>query len=121
MRNTIFLQRLNQSFEANTSYQELYVKKMEIRCENQLSHAISMCIDIFSSTYDICSRDVPSYIEIICWSLMLPRVCDVKRMVGLDTCNFKREVIKKMLYTFIRLGKLYIVIIIVICFSLILN
>ncbi|OWR52228.1 hypothetical protein KGM_210470 [Danaus plexippus plexippus] len=71
--------------------QDKYVKKMYYRCENQLSHAISMCLKMFSSVRDACLESLPQSTVMVCWSLMLPRACDLKQRLG-DLCNAKREI-----------------------------
>ncbi|XP_064073870.1 protein sneaky [Vanessa tameamea] len=99
--------QLNQSTEEMNPYMKLYIEKMELRCDNQLSHTITMCMDIFSSAYESCSRNVPSYAVIICWPLMLPHICDVKRLIRSDICNFKNQIDSVLGegYTYLKLAK----------------
>ncbi|XP_046970372.1 protein sneaky [Vanessa cardui] len=99
--------QLNQSTEEMNPYMMLYIEKMELRCENQLSHTVTMCMDIFASAYETCSRNVPSHAVILCWPLMLPHICDVKRSIRSDICNFKNQIDSGLGegYTYLKLAK----------------
>ncbi|CAH2242266.1 jg25196 [Pararge aegeria aegeria] len=65
---------------------------MGIRCENQLSHTVTLCMDAFSSAYDECHVAVPAYATIMCWPLLLPRVCNVKQLLGIGICNSRNKI-----------------------------
>ncbi|CAH0724267.1 unnamed protein product, partial [Brenthis ino] len=67
------------------AYEIKYNKKMEIRCENQISHGVSICLNDFSSAYGACKAVMPY--AMICWPLTLPRICDLKRLLGTDICK----------------------------------
>lgn len=81
---------------------------MYYRCENQLSHAISMCLKMFSSVRDACLESLPQSTVMVCWSLMLPRACDLKQRLG-DLCNAKREVNVTIEILFVFEGRLKII------------
>ncbi|XP_069361678.1 protein sneaky-like isoform X2 [Maniola hyperantus] len=72
-------------------YQKMYLDKMEIRCENQLSHTVTLCLNAFSSAFDECNQAIPPYATMICWPLMLPRVCNVKQLLGPGICNSTKQ------------------------------
>ncbi|XP_045777917.1 protein sneaky isoform X1 [Maniola jurtina] len=72
-------------------YEKTYLDKMEIRCENQLSHTVTLCLNAFSSAYEECNQAIPAYATMICWPLMLPRVCNVKQLLGPEICNSRKQ------------------------------
>ncbi|XP_052743921.1 protein sneaky [Bicyclus anynana] len=86
---------LNKITEEIQNYQRMYIEKLEIRCENQISHSVTLCIAAFSSAYDECNNIVPGYAAIICWSLMLPRICNVKQLLGPGICYSENKDVKE--------------------------
>lgn len=93
------ISRSNLVTEESQYFQRKYLQKMNIRCENQISHSVLLCLNAFSSAYDICNEVIPSHAAIMCWPLMLPRICDVKHLLGPDICNSAKQVPTKATIT----------------------
>ncbi|GJQ87850.1 hypothetical protein Trydic_g1122 [Trypoxylus dichotomus] len=64
-------------------FEKNYMKKIELRCENQLSKATQKCNGMFAKAYDGC-YDTVTWIAawLLCWPMKLTFVCNIVHAVG---------------------------------------
>ncbi|XP_045502198.1 protein sneaky-like, partial [Colias croceus] len=91
-------------------YEKNYAKKMEYRCERQMSRAVLYCMEIFSSSFNMCYDSIPIYAGALCWPLMLHNICNIRPFIGHSECNYEEQVninILQSLQFYLRLGESY--------------
>ncbi|KAK9887184.1 hypothetical protein WA026_020637 [Henosepilachna vigintioctopunctata] len=64
-------------------YEEHYLEKVELRCNQQFSSAAMRCRQMFQSTYDRC-YDAVSWAAawLLCWPMKLDFVCNIAQALG---------------------------------------
>ncbi|CAG4987024.1 unnamed protein product [Colias eurytheme] len=72
-------------------YDKNYAKKMEYRCERQMSSAVLYCMEIFSSSFNMCYDSIPIYAGALCWPLMLHNICNIRPFVGHSVCSYEEQ------------------------------
>ncbi|PBC33003.1 DC-STAMP domain-containing protein [Apis cerana cerana] len=64
-------------------YEAKYKKKIEARCEEQLSRGAQRCRDMFGTAYDKCYEKVSIFVAwLICWPMKLTFVCNLVQALG---------------------------------------
>lgn len=64
-------------------YEEKYLEKVELRCNQQFSTAALRCRNMFQSTYDKCYDAVTwAAAWILCWPMKLDFVCNIAQALG---------------------------------------
>ncbi|GLV32713.1 sneaky [Carabus blaptoides fortunei] len=64
-------------------YKKQYLKKVEMRCEDQLTKAGKKCREMFAKTYDQCYNTVTWLAAwILCWPMKLTFVCNIVQAIG---------------------------------------
>ncbi|XP_043254934.1 protein sneaky-like [Colletes gigas] len=64
-------------------YEAKYKKKIEARCEEQLSRGADRCRDMFSTAYNNCYAKVTVFIGwLLCWPMKLTFVCNLAQALG---------------------------------------
>ncbi|XP_018335515.1 E3 ubiquitin-protein ligase DCST1 [Agrilus planipennis] len=64
-------------------YQKMYLEKVELRCEYQLSKASNKCRDMFAKAYDTCYDTVTWFAAwLLCWPMKLTFVCNIAQALG---------------------------------------
>ncbi|GBP35587.1 E3 ubiquitin-protein ligase DCST1 [Eumeta japonica] len=80
--------------EEKDIYEKQYLKKVEYRCEDQLSRGAAICMEKFASAYDSCKKAMPWYASwLLCWPMRLTFVCNIVQVVGgAKICNSKAQI-----------------------------
>ncbi|XP_053970629.1 protein sneaky-like isoform X1 [Hylaeus volcanicus] len=70
-------------------YEAKYKKKIEARCEEQLSRGADRCRDMFKGAYDSCYEKVTVFVAwLLCWPMKLTFVCNlVQSLGGASVCD----------------------------------
>ncbi|EZA47771.1 DC-STAMP domain-containing protein [Ooceraea biroi] len=70
-------------------YEAKYKRKVEARCEEQLSRGAERCRDMFGDAYDKCYDTVTVFAAwLLCWPMKLTFVCNlVQALGGSNICN----------------------------------
>ncbi|KAL0123388.1 hypothetical protein PUN28_005730 [Cardiocondyla obscurior] len=64
-------------------YEAKYKRKIEARCEEQLTHGTERCRDMFSDAYDKCYDKVSVFAAwLLCWPMKLSFVCNLVQALG---------------------------------------
>ncbi|XP_011163830.1 protein sneaky [Solenopsis invicta] len=64
-------------------YEAKYKKKIEARCEEQLSRGTERCRDMFADAYDKCYETVTFFAAwLLCWPMKLTFVCNLVQALG---------------------------------------
>ncbi|XP_018306105.1 DC-STAMP domain-containing protein 1 [Mycetomoellerius zeteki] len=64
-------------------YEAKYKRKIEARCEEQLSHGAERCRDMFADAYDKCYDTVTVFAAwLLCWPMKLNFVCNLVQALG---------------------------------------
>ncbi|KYM76230.1 DC-STAMP domain-containing protein 1 [Atta colombica] len=64
-------------------YEAKYKRKIEARCEEQLSHGAERCRDMFADAYNKCYDKVSSFAAwLLCWPMKLNFVCNLVQALG---------------------------------------
>ncbi|XP_011864564.1 PREDICTED: DC-STAMP domain-containing protein 1-like [Vollenhovia emeryi] len=64
-------------------YEAKYKRKIEARCEEQLSHGAERCRDMFGDAYDKCYDTVTIFAAwLLCWPMKLTFVCNLVQALG---------------------------------------
>ncbi|KAK9310033.1 hypothetical protein QLX08_000508 [Tetragonisca angustula] len=65
------------------AYEAKYKKKIEARCEEQLSRGAGRCRDMFGNAYDKCYEAVTIFVAwLLCWPMKLTFVCNLVQALG---------------------------------------
>ncbi|XP_026740924.1 protein sneaky-like isoform X2 [Trichoplusia ni] len=80
--------------ERHHTIEQNYKRKLEYRCQYQITSAVGVCIEAFSLAYDNCIAHAPAYVGwMLCSPFKLKLVCnfinDIQRN---DTCDATRQV-----------------------------
>ncbi|KAJ8717106.1 hypothetical protein PYW08_005505 [Mythimna loreyi] len=72
---------------------KLYEKKLEYRCQHQLTEAAALCIEAFTEAYEHCYQNVPKgAASTLCWPLRLSHVCNfLEKFQMNDTCDVRKQ------------------------------
>jgi hypothetical protein len=64
-------------------FEKMYLKKIELRCEDQFTKAANNCRDMFKTAYDKC-YDAVTWIAawLLCWPMKLDFVCNIAQALG---------------------------------------
>ncbi|XP_023017807.1 ubiquitin protein ligase sneaky isoform X2 [Leptinotarsa decemlineata] len=64
-------------------YEKLYMKKVEMRCQNQFTKAAQRCRGMFQKGYDVC-YDTVTWIAawLLCWPMKLDFICNIAEALG---------------------------------------
>ncbi|KAK5645220.1 hypothetical protein RI129_006520 [Pyrocoelia pectoralis] len=64
-------------------FEKMYLKKIEMRCEDQFSRATKNCRQMFEKGYDTC-YDTVTWIAawLLCWPMKLTFVCNIVQVLG---------------------------------------
>ncbi|KAF9424709.1 hypothetical protein HW555_000010 [Spodoptera exigua] len=75
-------------------FQKLYEKKLEYRCEYELTQAKKVCIEAFSLAYDTCCNNVRhANAWLLCWPLRFKYACNFLNLLHKgDTCDSREKV-----------------------------
>lgn len=75
-------------------YEKQYLKKIEMRCENELSKAGRHCRQMFANAYDGCYDTVTWAVAwLLCWPMKLDFVCNIAQALGGSTrCDPSKDV-----------------------------
>lgn len=64
-------------------YEKQYLKKIEMRCEDELTKAGRHCREMFSNAYDNCYDTVTWAVAwLLCWPMKLDFVCNIAQALG---------------------------------------
>lgn len=64
-------------------YEKLYIKKVEMRCQNQFTKAAQKCRDMFASAYNSCYDTVTWMAAwLLCWPMRLDFICNIADALG---------------------------------------
>lgn len=64
-------------------YEKMYMKKIEMRCEDQFTRAASKCRGMFQTAYDKCYETVTWIAAwLLCWPMKLDFVCNIAQALG---------------------------------------
>ncbi|XP_068987148.1 protein sneaky [Bombus flavifrons] len=64
-------------------FEAKYKKKIEARCEEQLSRGAGRCRDMFGNAYDKCYEAVSVFVAwLLCWPMKLTFVCNLVQALG---------------------------------------
>ncbi|CAH1156015.1 unnamed protein product [Phaedon cochleariae] len=64
-------------------YEKLYLKKVELRCENQFTKAAERCRDMFKNGYNKCYDTVTFMAAwLLCWPMKLDFICNIAESLG---------------------------------------
>ncbi|KAH9633207.1 hypothetical protein HF086_017762 [Spodoptera exigua] len=74
-------------------FQKLYEKKLEYRCEYELTQAKKVCIEAFSLAYDTCCNNVRhANAWLLCWPLRFKYACNFLNLLHKgDTCDSREK------------------------------
>lgn len=64
-------------------YEKQYLKKIEMRCEDQFTKASKRCREMFANAYDSC-YDTVTWVAawLLCWPMKLDFVCNIAQALG---------------------------------------
>ncbi|CAH0590450.1 unnamed protein product [Chrysodeixis includens] len=70
-----------------------YKKKLEYRCQYQITRAVGVCIEAFALAYDNCIAKAPTYVGwMLCSPLKLKLVCNfIQDVESNETCDVRDE------------------------------
>lgn len=75
--------KINSTDKAGDVYNKNYAKKLETRCEDQLSRGAAKCRQQFSNVYDQCYDTVSWFAAwLLCWPMKLTFVCNIAEAMG---------------------------------------
>ncbi|XP_071447945.1 protein sneaky [Hetaerina americana] len=87
--------KTNQSDPEGKKYEKIYMKKLETRCEEVISHGTGRCHKMFMKAYDKCYDKVSVMAAwLLCWPMKLTFVCNIMDAMGggAGVCDPKKEV-----------------------------
>ncbi|CAK1584300.1 unnamed protein product [Parnassius mnemosyne] len=75
-------------------YQNKYLKKVEYRCENQITQGIFKCAEMFDPAYEACCRAAPAYAaETLCYPLTVEFACNIMHFIDSpDICDGREQI-----------------------------
>ncbi|XP_059059041.1 protein sneaky-like [Achroia grisella] len=75
-------------------YLKDYLKKLEYRCENQISRAAAVCSNAFVTVHNMCYESAPPYAAwSLCWPMKLQYICNIKSILQeFDICNSRKQI-----------------------------
>ncbi|XP_068620626.1 protein sneaky-like [Battus philenor] len=74
-------------------YQKQYLKKIEYRCEDQISRGIIKCVEMFESAYSDCCLACPQCAEAACSLLKVEFACEIRRFINeSELCNGREQI-----------------------------
>lgn len=75
-------------------FQKQYEKKLEYRCEYELTQANKVCIEAFTLAYDTCCEKVRNgNAWLLCWPLRFKYACNFLKLLQKDdTCDSRKQV-----------------------------
>ncbi|XP_076289582.1 protein sneaky [Lasioglossum baleicum] len=75
--------KIEEAESAADVYEAKYKKKIEARCEEQLSRGSDRCREMFSDAYDKCYDKVTIFVAwLLCWPMKLTFVCNLVQALG---------------------------------------
>lgn len=75
-------------------FEKMYLKKIEMRCEDQFSKAAKNCRNMFQKAYDKC-YDTVTWVAawLLCWPMKLDFVCNIAQALGgANRCDPSKEI-----------------------------
>ncbi|KAI5636121.1 DC-STAMP-like protein domain-containing protein [Phthorimaea operculella] len=93
------------SDKEETTYHKTYAKKLEYRCQEQISRAIKLCFDAFHGAFDNCVKEMPAYAAwAMCWPLKITYICNLMHYIdGAELCDSSKEYIIHLVNIFVAL------------------
>ncbi|XP_049876714.1 protein sneaky [Pectinophora gossypiella] len=75
-------------------FRKNYMKKLEYRCNDQLTIAVAVCMNAFRAAFDHCSYVIPRYAAwTLCWPMKLTYICNILYIIaGPSVCDSSKEV-----------------------------
>ncbi|CAH1987297.1 unnamed protein product [Acanthoscelides obtectus] len=74
-------------------FEKMYMKKIEMRCQNQFTKAAQRCRKMFASAYDKCYDAVTWLVSwLLCWPMKLDFICNIgDALGGTSRCDPSKE------------------------------
>ncbi|EFA10523.1 protein sneaky [Tribolium castaneum] len=75
-------------------FEKMYLKKIEMRCEDQFTKAAKNCREMFAKAYDKCYEAVTWVAAwLICWPMKLDFVCNIAQALGgVSRCDPSKDI-----------------------------